>query len=268
MKKHIVITGSTDGIGKLAAQQLAAAGHVVYVHGRSREKLNHTIAEIKAATGNQEVGGFVADLSDLSAVVKLAAEIEQSLPQLDVLINNAGVFNSPVEHTHGTDIRFVVNYFAPYLLSQHLQELLKKSPGARLINLGSAAQATVQLEALKGHATIDTRAAYAQSKLALTMWSFALAKSLDNPAVITVNPGSLLNTRMVKEAFGHHWSPATKGADILFELATAEAVPGHSGKYFDNDKGDWGPAHEDAYNESKTNALLEATELFLKGLIN
>lgn len=119
--KTILITGSTDGIGKLAAIQFAKEGHEVFIHGRNAEKLTRVIAEIKESSNNSNVNGCVADFSDLKAVKQMATEIKGSLSKIDVLINNAGVFKSPVSMTEeGLDIRFAVNYFAPYLLTQEL----------------------------------------------------------------------------------------------------------------------------------------------------
>ena len=161
------------------------------------------------------------------------------------------------------DIRFAVNYLAPYTLTNALLPLLEKGSNARIINLSSAAQAPVSLNALKGTATISVQQAYAQSKLALTMWSFDLARRLNNIQVLAVNPGSLLNTRMAKEAFGQHWSPAEKGRDILYELAQSETYEDVTGKYFDNDQGNFGTAHPDAYDRDKINRLIESTESLL-----
>ena len=255
MKKSILITGSTDGIGKLAATKLAKEGHSIYIHGRKVDKLQRIIAEIKEQSNNENIKGFVADFSDLRAVTNMAEQVQQELTELDVLINNAGVFKSPVHQTkEGYDIRFVVNYLAPYVLTKKLLPLLQKSATPRLINLSSAAQAAVSLEALQGTRSIGVQEAYAQSKLALTMWSFHLAKLYPNITVTAVNPGSLLNTNMVREAYGRFWSEADKGGNILYDLAIAEEYTGVTGKYFDNDKGQekgvFGDAHSDAYNLS------------------
>lgn len=268
MKKTILITGSTDGIGKLAAVKLAKDGHSVYIHGRNSEKLAAVISEIKEQSNNENIKGFLADLSDLDAVRQMATKVRQDIPQLDVLINNAGVFNSPVDRNkEGLEIRFVVNYFAPYLLTQSLLPLLQKSQAPRIINLSSAAQAPVSLEALAGKAQPHVQQAYAQSKLALTMWSFRLAKAASSVITIAVNPGSLLNTNMVREAFGRYWSSADKGANILYDLALSEEYDNASGKYFDNDKGSekgtFGKAHANAYDEAAIDQLLAATEQIL-----
>lgn len=265
MKKTILITGSTDGIGKLTAIKLAKDGHHVYIHGRNSEKLNLVIKEIKELSNNDFVDGFMADLSDLEGVKALAAAISEELPKLDVLINNAGVYKSKIDKTtKGLDIRFVVNYLAPYTLTNMLLPLLKKSDKNRIINLSSAAQSSVSIDGLLGKRQVFENEAYAQSKLALTMWSFYLANSDRDIQVIAVNPGSLLNTNMVKEAFGHHWSSADKGASILYNLALSEEFNGISGQYFNNDKGGFGKAHPDAYETEKISNLITLTE----GIIN
>ena len=268
MKKTILITGSTDGIGKLAAIKLAKEGHEIYLHGRNAAKLTAVILEIKDLANNENIKGFVADFSDLAAVKQMAAQIKGELSKIDVLINNAGVFKSAVANNKaGLDLRFVVNYLAPYLLTKALLPVLKKGTAPRLINVSSAAQNPISYDVLFGKSVTGMHAAYAQSKLALTMWSFYLAQNLKDISVIAVNPGSLLNTNMVREAFGKHWSSADKGGNILYDLAISNEYKGLTGKYFDNDKGDpkgaFGPAHADAYNEMAIEKLIEATDKIL-----
>lgn len=116
---------------------------------------------------------------------------------------------------------------------------------------------------LTGDVSINASDSYAQSKLALTMWSFHFAKQHPNITTIAVNPGSLLNTKMAKEAYGEHWSPAEKGVNILYDLATSDAYKDASGKYFYNDKGEsighFASAHPDAYDAAKIEILLDIT---------
>ncbi|MEQ9279763.1 MAG: SDR family NAD(P)-dependent oxidoreductase [Balneola sp.] len=263
--RTILITGSTDGIGKLAATKLAKNGHQLIVHGRNSEKLENTISEIKEITNNDRVSGFVSDLSDFDSIKKMIADISNEFSSIDVLINNAGVLKSSiVQNQIGLDIRFAVNYFAPYLLTNGLLPILKNNDSPRIINLSSAAQATVSMDALAGKQQISSNEAYAQSKLALTMWSFAFAQNHPEITTIAVNPGSLLNTKMVQEAYGRHWSSADKGADILVELAVAEKHASNSGKYFDNDHGDFSDAHTDAYDQHKIDQLISVTNNILK----
>lgn len=263
-KKHILITGSTDGVGKLSAISLASQGHVVYLHGRNANKLNAAIAEVKEKSNSETVDGFIADLSDLNAVKQMAAEISSKLTHIDVLINNAGVFKSAISHTKkGIDLCFAVNYLAPYALSKELISLIEKGSDATIINLSSAAQSSISYDAMLGKQSISVNESYAQSKLALTMWSHYLAKQLKDITVIAVNPGSLLNTKMANEAYGQHWSPAEKGSDILVDLALNHAHKLHSGDYFDNDSGAYASAHPDTYNEMAVSQLIEFTNTLI-----
>jgi len=266
--KTILITGSTDGIGKMAAFRFVEAGYEVILHGRNPAKLAETIKEIQTATGSKNIQSFVSDFSDLNSVRQMVDAIKQEVPKLDILINNAGIFKSNAPSTaDGFDIRFVVNYLAPFVLTKNLLPVLAKGKAPRIINLSSAAQAPVSLDALKGNVALSAQEAYAQSKLALTMWSFNLAHLRSDMVVIAVNPGSLLNTKMVKEAYGNHWSPAEKGSNILFDLAISEEYENSSGRYFDNDKGTvkgfFAPAHPDTENLSKIENLISTTEHIL-----
>ncbi len=265
MSKTILVTGSTDGIGKGTALKFAQEGHTVYVHGRNQEKVNHVIAEIKKATNNENIKGFVADFSDLNAVKKLSEQIKNEILSLDILINNAGVFKTAVDKTKDNlDIRIAVNYLAAYILTETILPVLEKGKATRVINLSSAAQSTVKKGILTGDFSVNASESYAQSKLALTMWSFHFAKQHPNIITIAVNPGSLLNTKMAKEAYGEHWSSADKGIDILCDLAISKEHLNKSGLYFDNDKGDpkgrFANAHPDAYNSLLIEELLANTQ--------
>ena len=229
MAKTIFITGSTDGIGLATARALVGLGHTVLLHGRNSDKLNAVQREL---TGSGQVGvvhSYIADLSAMGDVEKLAQAVAADHQALDVLINNAGVYQTPNPRTaDGLDTRFAVNSFAPYLLTKRLWHLLCQSPGSRVINLSSAAQSAVQIDALLGDAALSAGAAYAQSKLALTMWSqeMAITSGQAGPAVIAINPGSMLGSKMVKEAFGTAGGDIGKGADVLVRAAVSEEVCG------------------------------------------
>jgi NAD(P)-dependent dehydrogenase (short-subunit alcohol dehydrogenase family) len=253
MPKTILITGATDGIGLLTAKTLAAQGHTVLLHGRSAEKL-------EAAA--KEVGGtperFRADLSRLDEVGALAEEIQSRHDRIDVLINNAGVLKTPQAQTpEGFDIRFVVNTLAPYLLAQRLLPIIPKD--GRVVNLSSAAQAPVDVEALRGRHALDHMAAYAQSKLAITIWTQEMASAHpDGPAFIAVNPGSLLASKMVKEGFGVAGNDLSIGADILGRAALSDEFTDASGRYFDNDSGRFAQPHPAAGDKGQVAAIMEA----------
>nr|MCH9688441.1 SDR family NAD(P)-dependent oxidoreductase [Deltaproteobacteria bacterium] len=190
MQKTILITGATDGIGLETAKTLVAQGHLVLLHGRNPSKLGAVAQTLGGLPSAGPVAQYVADLSRMNEVQNLAEAVAKDHPSLDVLINNAGVFRTAQAVTpEGLDVRFVVNTVAPYLLTQRLLPRLGSS--ARVVNLSSAAQDTVDLQALAGRVKLSDGAAYAQSKLAITMWSRTMAQSLgdDGPTIIAVNPG-------------------------------------------------------------------------------
>lgn len=256
MTKTILITGATDGIGLLTARMLAAEGHHVLLHGRSEEKL-------KAAA--REVGGgaeaWRADLSRLDEAAALADGVRARHQRLDVLINNAGVLKAPQPLTpEGLDVRFVVNTLAPYVLTRRLLPIIPAE--GRVVNLSSAAQAPVDVAAMMGKRRLADMEAYAQSKLALTIWTQEMARAHpEGPAFIAVNPGSLLATRMVKEGFGVAGNDPRIGADILRRAALSEEFADASGTYFDNDSGRFAspnPAARDSRHVAEVMAAIEA----------
>lgn len=256
MVKTILLTGATDGIGFETAKKLVANGHNLLIHGRSPAKLNQVLDQLNQLSGAGEVEGYLADLSDLSAVATLAAEVKANQSHIDVLINNAGIFKTPNPITaNGQDIRFVVNTLAPYLLTQQLMPLMNSS--SRVVNLSSAAQAPVDLDALSGKKLIGEEfSAYAQSKLAITIWSREMAKT-EGPAVIAVNPGSLLASKMVKEGFGVVGKDLSIGADILIRAALSDEFASASGKYFDNDSGQFADPHPEVFDPVKVRKVMD-----------
>ncbi len=271
MSKTIFITGSTDGIGKLAALSLLKEGHAVILHGRNEDKVSRTVSELKSQSGNSKIYSFIADLSDFKAIAWMCEDVLQKFEEIDVLINNAGVFkSSQLKTKEGYDLRMMVNYLAPFYITKQLLPIISKSSDGRIINLSSAAQDSVSLDFLKGKDEVTVSAAYAQSKLALTMWSFDLGQRLEHITVIPVNPGSLLNTKMVQEAYGKFWSSASKGSDILHLLAVDPKYKNVVGQYFDNDLGNplgrFGNAHPDAYDQELINELIETTKFILQSL--
>lgn len=260
MKKRILITGSTDGIGLETAKMLLTQGHHLIIHGRNSEKLEKVVNSLRELNPEPDIAHYSCDLSDLSAVSSLAKTIATNHPDLDVIINNAGVFVVPDPVTeNGLDLRFVVNTIAPYHLTKLLLPILGSS--GRVINLSSAAQTPVSLDALKGTQKLDNNQAYAQSKLALTMWSRHLAQAnADGPTIIAVNPGSFLGSKMVKEAYGNEGKDLGIGAKILTSSALDKEFADATGKYFDNDSGTFSSPHPDALNEQKISEVVQSIE--------
>ena len=265
MSKTILITGSTDGIGLATANMLVTQGHHVLLHGRTPAKLEKTQQSLSRLAGGGRVEAYVADLSHLPDVATLAQTVTEKHTELDVLINNAGVFKTAETRTQdGLDVRFAVNTLAPYLLTQRLLLLIGTS--GRVINLSSAGQSPVDPEALAGRVSLsDDFTADAQSKLALTLWSRSLALSLkgDGPAIIAINPGSLLGTKMVKVGFGMAGGDIRIGAEILVRAALADEFAAASGRYFDNDKGRFASPHPDALNPQKSGEIVRVIEAIL-----
>ncbi|WP_146491096.1 SDR family NAD(P)-dependent oxidoreductase [Vibrio sp. T20] len=266
MRKKIMITGATDGIGLETAKMLAQQGHHILIHGRNPTKLSKVETGLSRLSKDAIIESYVADLSSLSEVEALANQVKSEHEKLDVLINNAGVYKvSEVTTSDNLDVRFVVNTIAPYLLTQKLLPLFDAT--GRIVNLSSAAQSTVNLEALiSSNAGKLDGPVYAQSKLALTMWSIELANTLlDNgPSVIPVNPASFLGSKLVKEAYGVDGNDLAIGADILCRAALSEEFANASGKYFDNDSGLFKDPHADALNPAKNRKLVEALDRLLE----
>ncbi len=261
MQKTILVTGATDGIGLETARMLVSDGHHVLLHGRNAAKLENAAETLSALPGAGRVERYVADLSRIADVEALARKVADNHASLDVLINNAGVYHASETVTaDGLDVRFAVNTIAPYLLTLGLLPLLGVS--GRVVNVSSAAQAAVDLQALSGRVSLADGAAYAQSKLALTMWSrsLALSRKEDGPVIIAVNPGSLLGSKMVKQAFGIAGGDVGIGAEILCRAALADEFGDASGQYFDNDAGQFAPPHPDALDARKSAAIVRAIE--------
>jgi len=267
MNKTILITGASDGIGLDTARVLLNDGHQVLLHGRSQEKLDSVSNELSQY--KKQTHYYLADLSRFDDVNALADAITNNHSKLDVLINNAGILKTPTTITDdGLDIRFVVNTLAPYQLTQRLLPIIDNS--GRVINLSSAAQATVDLDALAGNKKLSDMEAYAQSKLAITMWSQTLAAELANKTeqtVVAVNPGSLLGTKMVKEGFGTSGKDIGIGSEILRRAAIDDDFgKAISGQYFDNDSARFAAPHPDAMDANITQATVEAIDSIVKRL--
>jgi NAD(P)-dependent dehydrogenase (short-subunit alcohol dehydrogenase family) len=238
----ILVTGATDGLGKRVARDLAVRGAAVLLHGRSREKGEATLQEIRDATSNQKLIYYNADFSSLDAVRQLSEEIQADQERLDVLINNAGTGAGlrqarREKSTDGYELRFAVNYLAPFLLTHRLLPLLLRSAPARIINVASVGQRPIDFDNVMLEDGYDGLRAYRQSKLALAMFTFDLAEDLRKSG-ITVNslhPATLMSTRMVLETdyFGGPMSTVEEGAHAVEYLATSPELGGVTGEYFD-----------------------------------
>jgi len=235
--KTALITGSTDGVGRLVAKRLGDAGAHVLVHGRSRERGERLVAEIKESGGTAEF--LAADLSALAEVRRLAEAVQQRTDRLDILINNAGIgtggSGAPRQTSaDGHELRFAVNYLAGFLLTRLLLPLIKQSAPARIVNVASAGQQPIDFTDFMLTRGYSGTRAYCHSKLAQIMFTVDLAGELHGTGV-TVNalhPATYLDTTMVRRAGITAWSSVEEGAEAILNLATSPALEGRSGLYF------------------------------------
>ncbi len=233
-RQTILVTGSTDGLGRALARELVPRGAMVLLHGRSEERLEDTQREVGAGAT------YLADFSSLEQVRLLASALERDHERLDVLVNNAGIGGGDgrrEESADGYELRFAVNYLAHFLLTSLLLPLLRHSAQARIVNVASAGQAALDFEDVMLKRRYDPTRAYGQSKLAQIMFTFELAERLRaKEAGVTVNalhPASLMNTKMVYESFGYTMSTVEDGVEATLRLAISPELEGVTGRYFD-----------------------------------
>jgi NAD(P)-dependent dehydrogenase (short-subunit alcohol dehydrogenase family) len=240
-EQTILVTGATDGLGRASAAELAARGATVLLHGRSEERLEDTRRELVAATGKDRLRTYLADFAALDDVRRLAEAVEQDHERLDLLVSNAGIGAGKngrrEESVDGYELRFAVNYLAPFLLTKLLLPLLRHSAPARIVNVASAGQAPIDFDDVMLERGYSGSRAYGQSKLAQIMFTFELAGHLRaEGAGVTVNalhPASLMNTKMVFESFGYTMSTIEDGVEATLRLAVSPELEGVSGRYFD-----------------------------------
>ena len=246
--KVCLVTGANSGIGKQTALGLARMGATVVMVCRSKERGEAARLEIRRESGNTSVDLMLADLSSQAQIRKLAKEFKDRYQRLDVLINNAGIgLAERKENTDGIEMFFAVNHIAPFLLTHLLLDVLKASAPSRVVNVSSFAHSwinKINFEDLQGKQKFSPMQIYAQSKLAILMFSYELARRLAGTGV-TVNaldPG-LVSTNLGHDVIGPlrvaRWvfmnvlaiSPQ-EGAQTSIYLASSPEVEGVTGKYF------------------------------------
>jgi NAD(P)-dependent dehydrogenase (short-subunit alcohol dehydrogenase family) len=268
--KAALITGSTDGLGRLVARKLAALGTTVLVHGRSRERGDQLVSQIRADGGNAVF--YQADLASLAQVRALADAVRRDHTRLDVLINNAGIGTggrgaARQTSADGYESRFAVNYLSGFLLTRLLLPLILRSAPARIVNVASAGQYPLDFDNLMLTRAYSGMRAYAQSKLAQVMFTFGLARELEGTGV-TVNclhPATYMNTTMVHEAGVTPVSTVEEGAQAVLRLAVAADLQNQTGAYFDGQRP--GRAQAQAYDPQAQRRLHELS-IEMTGLVS
>jgi NAD(P)-dependent dehydrogenase (short-subunit alcohol dehydrogenase family) len=235
MAKAALVTGSTDGIGRETARQLLSLRWTVLVHGRSEGKAARNAEELSRDTGG-EAAPVWGDLSRMREVVALAGQVRSRTPVLDVLINNAGIYEKRRRLSEeGFEMTMAVNHFAPYLLTRLVGPAVSAARAGRVINVSSIAHQSGRLDVddlgfTRGY---DGYEAYAASKLANILFTRALGARVKHSAV-TVNalhPG-VIDTKLLHAGFDIRGAPVEEGARTSVYLATSDEVSGVSGKYF------------------------------------
>ncbi|HVK83293.1 MAG TPA: SDR family NAD(P)-dependent oxidoreductase [Kofleriaceae bacterium] len=238
-RRVVLVTGSTDGIGRATARALAAAGVKVLVHGRSKPKVEATLAELRAELPGAELEGVSFDLGSLASVRKGAEQVLARAPALHVLINNAGIVTDEcVVNEDGIELTFAVNHVGPFLLTELLAPRLEASAtqqASRVINLASIAhtRGRLQLDDLTLGRAWSGYAAYAQAKLASVMHVIELAARRDPAKLVAyaLHPG-VIATKLLRQGWGPIQAASVEtGARNTMRLATGEVVE-PSGTYF------------------------------------
>lgn len=235
--RTVLITGSTDGLGRWLALRLAEAGDRVLLHGRDADRAEKVRSAVREATGEDRAEVLLADISRLPEVDRLAAEVAARVDRLDVLVNNAGIGGASPGggrqvDADGIERRFAVNYLAGYRLTHLLLPLLIASAPSRIVNVASAGQHAIDFDDPMLAAGYDPARAYSQSKLAQIMFTFDLAEEVSGTGVTVdaLHPATFMDTTMVREVGISPWSTVEEGGRATLRLINA-AEPG-SGRYF------------------------------------
>jgi NAD(P)-dependent dehydrogenase (short-subunit alcohol dehydrogenase family) len=267
--KTVLITGSTDGVGRHVAARLAAAGANVLIHGRDQARAK-TLADEIRGQGHIEPIFYQADLSSLAGARRLAAAVLAGHQRLDVFISNAGIGSRSLgserqTSADGHELRFAVNYLSGFLLAHLLLPLLKASAPARIVNVASLGQHPLDFDDVMLTKGYNGNRAYAQSKLAQIMFTIDLAQELEGSGV-TVNalhPATYMNTTMVREGGITPISTVEQGGEAILHLAAGDGVAGKSGLFFNGMR--QAQANPQAY-DAGARKRLRALSLELTGL--
>jgi len=235
--KTVLITGATDGVGRVVAKRLAADGWRVLAHGRSEERGASLVDEIAAAGGKASF--LRADLASLAEVRRLAEAVSKQTAALQLLINNAGIGSvgerpGRRESADGYELRFAVNYLAGFLLTHLLRPLLENGAPSRIVNVASAGQQAIDFDDVMLSRGYSGVRAYCQSKLAQILFTVDLADELKGSGIVAncLHPSTYMNTTMVRQSGNTPISTVETGAEAILQLAVSPALAGKSGLYF------------------------------------
>jgi len=259
--KVILITGSTDGIGKEAAIKLVEMGVHVIIHGRNQKKAELIMNEIEKKTNIHNMSTIYADFASIDQIITMSNNIYKKFDRLDVLINNAGIYRPQRQLSHdGLEETFAVNYIAPFILTNQLINLIKKPNSSRIVNVVSEVQSNkLDFNNLQFETGYTGVKAYARSKTCLVMFTYLLAEKLKkyNITINCLHPG-VINTKVLDAAMGVVGAPVSVGADTLVHAATSSKLEGITGKFLDMKRIQ--PSKDITYNKELQEKLWQITE--------
>lgn len=268
--KTILITGSTDGLGRNLAFRFAQKGATLILHGRNPEKGKQLIDDLRSETGNSNLYYYNADFASLEEVKQFSKEIIAHHQQLHILINNAAIGGGPKDprgreaSKNGLELRFALNYLSHFLLTENLLPLLKASAPAKVINVSSIGQSPLDFNDMMMEKNYDSFTAYCRSKLAQIMHGFELADKLkdQNITVNSLHPATLMNTNMVHDFFGRVSTSVDEGADVVEYVAASSETENVTGAYFNQKQ--QAKANNQAYDKAARKKLWQISENLTK----
>ena len=261
--KTCLVTGANSGMGRETALALAQMKANVVMVCRNKGKGDAARREISKESGNESVDLLLSDLSSLAEVRTLAAEVRNRYGRLHVLVNNAGLFSFSGRTADGFETTFAVDYLAPFLLTNLVLGLLKTSAPSRIVNVSSAVHFNghIDLEAMRKGGGATGWGAYANSKLALVMFTYELARRLRGTEVTAncLHPGAVATNiwRIPSALIRPFLKSAKEGAETQIYLASSPEVEKVSGKYFEDKKEK--KSSDESYDEKKALALWDET---------
>jgi NAD(P)-dependent dehydrogenase (short-subunit alcohol dehydrogenase family) len=261
--KVVLITGSTDGLGRDVALRVAALGARVIIHGRNQERGKAVVEEItKAGKGSAKF--YAADFSSLDEVRSLAQSVLRDYDRLDVLVNNAGIWIKDRQVSKdGYELQFAVNYLSGFLLTRMLLPRLEASAPSRVINVASIAQSPLDFDDLQLERPGRAAQGYGHSKLAQILFTMDLAEELKGKkvTVTALHPATMMDTTMVRGSGLPARTTIAEGAEAVMHQIVGQGI--QSGEYFNGQKP--AKANAQAYDPA-ARAKLREISLKLTGL--
>jgi len=256
----ILVTGATDGLGRGVAADLASRGATVLLHGRSPERLERTLAQLRDETGSEKLRTYRADFASLDEVRAMAAEVTANEERLDALVNNAGIGFLPEREfsQDGVELVLQVDYLAGYLLTRELLPLIRSSAPSRIVFVASAGQAPMDFDDPMMDTGYDAGRAYCQAKLAQINQTMDLAARLDGDVAVTaLHPSTFMPTKILGPGMDPR-STVQEGIDATVRLVADPDLEGVTGVYFNVQ--DAARAMDQAYDPDAQRRLRELSE--------